>query len=90
MYSIRYTGKFKKDFKVVEKRKYNLLLLKATIATLANGEELPQNQEAHKLGGNYSDCWECHIKPDWLLIWRYEPDFNELWLMRTGTHSDLF
>jgi mRNA interferase YafQ len=90
MYLIRYTGKFKKDFKVIQKRKYDIALLKVTIDFLSKSEDLPQNFETHKLIGKFTDCWECHLKPDWLLIWRYEPDYNELWLLRTGTHSDLF
>jgi mRNA interferase YafQ len=90
MFIIRYTGKFKKDFNVALKRKYDIELLKVAIDRLANNKELPQNYEAHKLSGNFTDCWECHLKPDWLLIWRYETDYNELWLLRTGTHSDLF
>jgi mRNA interferase YafQ len=90
MYTIRYIGKFKKDFKFIQKRKYDVDLLKSAISALANNEELPQNYETHKLTGNYADCWECHLKTDWLLIWRYEPVYNEIWFLRTGTHSDLF
>jgi mRNA interferase YafQ len=90
MYSIHYTGRFKKDYKAIQKRKYDIELLKSTIVSLASNKALPQNYNTHRLSGNYVDCWECHIKPDWLLIWRYEPDYNEIWFLRTGTHSDLF
>jgi mRNA interferase YafQ len=90
MFEIRYTGKFKKDFKTIQKRKYDIGLLKDTIGILSGNKELPVDIGAHKLGGDYIDCWECHIKPNWLLIWRYEFDFNEIWFLRTGSHSDLF
>jgi len=51
---------------------------------------MPENFHPHKLSGNYKDSWECHIKPDWLLIWNINEKESEIWLVRTGTHSDLF
>jgi len=90
MHSIHYTGKFKKDYKAIQKRKYDLQLLKNVIRELAERAELPAKYLPHKLSGKYSDCWECHIKPDWLLIWQVDPELNEIWMIRTGTHSDLF
>jgi mRNA interferase YafQ len=51
---------------------------------------LPKKFLPHKLSGQYKDNWECHIKPDWLLIWNIDDQANEIWLVRTGTHSDLF
>jgi mRNA interferase YafQ len=90
MYKIFYTSKFKKDYKTVQKRKYNLDLLREVTILLSQNGELPKKYYPHKLSGVYSDCWECHIKPDWLLIWTIDTDKLEIWLTRTGTHSDLF
>lgn len=89
-YRIVQTGKFKKDLKAVIKRGYNIALLEVVVDTLASGQELPMKYKDHALIGNYKGCRECHITPDWLLI--YEVDGNELilYLTRTGTHSDLF
>lgn len=52
--------------------------------------KLPNKYKPHKLSGNFSECWECHIKPDWLLIWQQFDDELILLLLNTGTHSDLF
>lgn len=90
MYKIFYTSKFKKDYKTVQKRKYNLELLREVTILLIQNGELPQKYKPHKLSGKYTDCWECHIKPDWLLIWTVDNEKSEIWLTRTGTHSDLF
>lgn len=90
MYKIHFTNKFKKDYKTVQKRKYDLQLLREVTQLLSLNGELPKKYYPHKLSGNYSDCWECHIKPDWLLIWTIDTDKLEIWLTRTGTHSDLF
>jgi len=89
-YTVKPTTKFQKDLKRIEKRGYNLTLLTETIKILANGEVLPLKYRDHNLGGDYASCRECHITPDWLLI--YEVTENELilYLTRTGTHSDLF
>ena len=89
-YRIVQTGKFKKDLKAVIKRGYNIALLEVVVDTLASGQELPMKYKDHALIGNYKGCRECHITPDWLLI--YEVDGNELilYLTRTGSHSDLF
>ena len=90
MLKIRYHTSFKKDYKKVVKRGYDIKLLKNIINKLVNEEELPEKNRDHNLGGEYSGCRECHITPDWLLI--YEIDNGELilYLTRTGTHSDLF
>ncbi|MCM1102877.1 MAG: type II toxin-antitoxin system YafQ family toxin [Clostridium sp.] len=89
-YTIRPTTRFQKDLKRVQKRGYDITLITAIIKKLANGEQLPQKNCDHNLSGNYSGCRECHIAPDWLLI--YEIDNGELilYLTRTGSHSDLF
>lgn len=90
IYTIRPTTRFQKDLKRVQKRGYDLSLLTDVIKKLANGERLPEKNRDHNLGGDYSGCRECHITPDWLLV--YELDNGELilYLTRTGTHSDLF
>ena len=90
MLTIKYETAFKKDFKRIVKRGYDIRLMEKVVTILANGENLPEKYKDHSLSGDYSDCRECHITPDWLLI--YQIDGNELilYLTRTGTHSDLF
>lgn len=90
MRKIRYHRLFKKDYKRIKKRGYNLKLLEDVLSLLVKGEVLPQEYRDHLLIGNYSGVRECHIKPDWLLI--YKMDDNDLTViaMRTGSHSDLF
>lgn len=90
MLTIKYHTSFKKDYKKVVKRGYNIKLLEDIINKLANGETLPEKNKDHALSGDYIGCRECHITPDWLLV--YEIDNGELilFLTRTGTHSDLF
>lgn len=88
MLDVRYSTKFKKDFKACVKRRYKLELLQQVIDTLRIPDTLPTKNADHNLTGNYSGFRECHISPDWLLIYRTEG--NELFLYRTGTHADLF
>lgn len=88
MLEISFTGQFKKDYKTCKKRGYNMKLLQDIIDTLAIPEELPIKNRDHNLSGNYVNKRECHIMPDWLLI--YQVEGNQLVLYRTGTHSDLF
>lgn len=90
MLKIKYHTSFKKDYKRILKRGYDIKLLEEIIEKLANGETLPEKNRDHNLSGNYGGCRECHITPDWLLI--YEIDNGELilYLTRTGSHSDLF
>ncbi len=90
MYNIRPTTKFQKDLKRVKKRGYDISLLTEIIKKLAAGETLPQKNKDHPLSGDFIGCRECHVTPDWLLI--YERVENELilYLTRTGTHSDLY
>ncbi|MCE5227412.1 MAG: type II toxin-antitoxin system YafQ family toxin [Porphyromonadaceae bacterium] len=74
----------------MQKRRYNLELLQDVIRQLAETGELPPANFPHKLSGIYVDCWECHIKTDWFLIWRIDIESKEIWFVRTSTHSDLF
>lgn len=90
MYKIVATGRFKKDLKLANKRGYNLSLLSEVVDMLALGEPLPLKYKDHSLIGDYAGCRECHITPDWLLIYEIEEEEIILYLTRTGTHSDLF
>ncbi len=89
-YTIRPTFRFQKDLKRVQKRGYDISLITDIIKKLANGEQLPEKNRDHNLSGDYSGCRECHITPDWLLIYEIDNGTLILYLTRTGTHSDLF
>ncbi|MBO5260761.1 MAG: type II toxin-antitoxin system YafQ family toxin [Coprococcus sp.] len=89
-YKIVPTSKFKKDLKTIIKRGYDINLLDSIVTKLANGEALEPKHRDHNLTGNYIGKRECHITPDWLLIYEYDNDTLYLYLTRTGTHSDLF
>lgn len=89
-YEIVPTNKFKKDLKMAIKRGYNMTLIEEVIDILAQGEQLPEKYKDHNLAGNYKGCRECHITPDWLLIYEVYDKHLFLYLTRTGTHSDLF
>lgn len=89
-YIIKPTNRFKRDLKKIIKRGYNQQLIMDIITLLANGDELPIQNKDHALTGNYKGCRECHITPDWLLIYEIEENELILYLTRTGTHSDLF
>lgn len=90
MYHLEYTTKFIRDYKLALKRGNKELLIQQVITLITTKTTLDAKYKAHKLAGDYKDCWECHIKPDWLLIWRVNDEANTLTLVRTGTHSDLF
>ncbi len=90
MYNIRPTLKFQKDLKRAKRRGYDITLLAEIIKKLAAGELLPAKNRDHDLSGDYAGCRECHITPDWLLIYEVDGDDLILYLTRTGTHSDLF
>lgn len=93
MYQVKYTSKFKKDIKRVEKsgrKKSDITEIKRIIETLAIPEVLPEKNRDHELTGNYKDYRECHIFPDLLLIYCYYEEDNELTLYRIGSHSELF
>ena len=90
MLEVKITSKFKKDYKLIKKRKKNLDLLKQIIFKLANQISLDEKYRDHELTGKYKGFRECHIEPDWLLIYLVENDSLTLTLTRTGSHSDLF
>lgn len=84
------SNQFKKDLKLAKKRGLNLKKLEKVVNTLAEEKVLEKQYRDHNLTGNYRDFRECHIEPDWLLIYRIDHDVLELFLFRTGTHADLF
>lgn len=90
MYNLEQTGRFKKDLKLAKKRGLNMQLLDAIVTSLVLEEKLPPINKPHLLKGNYMGFWECHIQPDWLLVWEQNETIKLITLVRTGTHSDLF
>ena len=89
-FTVKNTTQFKKDYKLAKRRNLNLDLLKNIVTKLANGEPLDDKHHDHALSGDWIGHRECHILPDWLLVYRIEDDVLVLTLTRTGTHSDLF
>lgn len=90
MLTIKYQAAFKRDYKRIKKRGYDVRLLEKAIELLAEGNGLPSEYHDHALSGDYSGCRECHIAPDWLLVYEIVERELLLYLTRTGTHSDLF
>ena len=88
MLSLITTSHFRKDLKRQKKRGYDIEKLGPILEKLVAGEPLSERFRNHKLTCNYANRWECHIEPDWLLIYRITP--TTLFLERTGSHSDLF
>lgn len=84
------SNQFKKDLKFAKKRGCKINHLRDVVNTLARGQKLDEKYHDHRLTGNYNGFRECHVEPDWLLIYRINQDALELFLFRTGTHSDLF
>ena len=90
MYKIIASKRFEKDLKLAKKRGLDLKRLELVVNILSSGKVLPKRYRDHSLGGNYQSFRECHIQPDWLLVYRIEKDELMLFLFRTGSHSDLF
>ena len=90
MYEVVLSNRFRKDLKLAAKRGCDLALLNSIVDRLAQGATLPAKHRDHSLTGDYIGFRECHIQPDWLLIYRTEGEALMLFLMRTGTHADLF
>ena len=90
MYRIGYTTTFKKDFKRCKRRGLDLLVLEKVIELLRLNGNLPPEYKSHKLSGKYNGCWECHLQPDWLLVWKQNDDELIILFTNTGTHADLF
>lgn len=87
-YEVKPSNKFKKDMKRIQKRGYNFQLMTEVLSLLADGKPLPERYKDHALSGNFVGCRECHITPDWLLIYRVHEEKLLLLLTRTGSHSD--
>lgn len=90
MYEIQSTSEFRKGYKSAKKRGRNMDALAKVIDTLAEGRQLPDSNRDHQLIGNFRGCRECHVEPDWLLVYRIDKGKLVLMLVATGTHSDLF
>lgn len=90
MLEVVLSTRFKKDLKTASKRGYNLELLNDVVDKLASRQQLPEKNKDHELSGDYTGFRECHVAPDWLLVYRVVEEDLILYLMRTGTHSDLF
>lgn len=90
-YRVVYSAKFRRDAKLARKRGCDMALLERVIGLLAQGEKLPPKYRDHALlGGEFKGCRECHVQQDWLLVYQIHDADLELYLLHTGTHSDLF
>ena len=90
MFEVVLSNRFRKALKLAAKRGLRLDELNAIVEQLAAGQTLPERNRDHALTGDYIGFRECHIRPDWLLVYRVDGDALELFLFRTGTHTDLF
>ena len=90
MYTIRFTGEFKRQLKLCERRGYDMEQLRTAIRILSTEGKLPEMYQPHLLHGNRQGQWECHIQPNWLLVWEQHDKELVLVMLNTGTHSDLF
>jgi len=88
-YEVKETNQFKKDYRLAKRRGENIQLLKDIIIQLANDRQLPEKNRDHALTGEWKGFRECHVTPDWLLVYKKENDILVLTLTRLGTHSDL-
>jgi mRNA interferase YafQ len=88
MRTLKTTTRFKRDLKLAQKRRLDIDRLWTVVEVLVRGDSLAARHRPHRLTGDWARFWECHIAPDWLLIW--EDDGASLTLVRTGTHADLF
>jgi len=90
MYKLKFTTAYKKSYKLMKKRKLDLTLLDEVVDMLQQGKKLDEKYHDHPLSGKFQGFHECHIKPDWLLVYLIEDNILTLTLVDTGTHSDLF
>jgi mRNA interferase YafQ len=89
MYEVKPTSRFKKDMKNIAKRGYDIRLIEQIVKTLAKGKPLASKHRDHAMSGKWAGHRNCHITPDWILLYKIEHDILVLTLTRTGTHSDL-
>ena len=90
IYQLKKTSQFKSSFKLAKKRRLNLSLLEEVVEKLRTDKPLEEKYHNHELTGNFKGVWECHIQPDWLLLYLKDNDVLVLTLGNTGTHSDIF
>lgn len=90
MYQVKFTTAYKKAYKLMKKRGLDISLLNEVVDLLRQGKQLEERYRDHGLTGNFAGFRECHIKPDWLLIYLIEDDILTLTLIDTGSRSDLF
>ena len=90
MYELEYSGQFKRDLKLVVKRGFDVEKMRTILNFLARDGQVPDSYSPHVLKGKYVGVWECHIEPDWLLMYDKADTIHLVRIVRTGTHSDLF
>ncbi len=90
MYEVKFTTAYKRSYKLMKKRGYDLSLLDEVIDLLRQGKTLDKKYRDHGLSGRFQGFRECHIKPDWLLVYLVEKNILTLTLVDTGTHGDIF
>ena len=90
MYTVKFTTAYKKSYKLMKKRGLDISLLDDVVDKLRQGKQLDEKHHDHELSGKFAGFRECHIKPDWLLVYLIENDILTLTLVDTGTHSDIF
>jgi mRNA interferase YafQ len=90
MLNYEIVGSFNKDLKLLEKRHKDMRKLREVMAMLINEQPLLPRHENHPLHGAYKGKWECHVEPDWLLVYRIAKEENKIIFYRSGTHSDLY
>ena len=88
MRELIYTARLRRELRRARRHGKDLSKVDAIVRKLLTGEPLDDQQRVHQLVGNWHPLWECHIEPDWLLVW--DDDGDTVTLMRTGTHSDIF
>ena len=89
-YTIHYSSRFKKSYKLCKRRGLNIANFETVVSLLAETGTLPAKYRPHILSGIYAGIWECHIEPNWLLLWKQNDAELTLLLLDTGTHSDVF
>lgn len=89
-YEVKLTSQFKRDLKLARKQGKDIDKLFDVISTIAEGKELDKKYHDHNLNGDYAGCRECHVEPDWLLIYEVMDNVLVLMIYRVGTHSELF
>ncbi len=89
-YEVKLTGQFKRDLKLAKKQGKDIDKLFDVISMIAEGKKLDEKYRDHNLSGDYAGCRECHVEPDWLLVYELMDDVLVLMIYRVGTHSELF